>query len=88
MLTTEELKKYGNIVFDNYLSKPYTNKSITIDWALSKDKMLSPDDTSIPDLSNDNVINRPNHGLAHTLRVVSYVPMVINALIKNAQGKK
>jgi hypothetical protein len=88
MLTTEELKKYGNIVFDNYLSKPYADQNISMDWALSKDGMLPPGHISIPDRSNDNVINRPNHGLAHTLRVVSYVPMVINTLINNTKGKK
>jgi hypothetical protein len=86
-LTKEDIKKYGNIV-QNYLSKPFTDNTISWDWALtSKCQMLEPKDLGVPNTSNTNVINRPNHGLAHTLKVVSYVPMVIDALIDHAKEK-
>ncbi len=49
--------------YDTRLSKEYTDHSIEWDWGYPNDKT--------------GPIFRPNHGLAHSLRVVSYAPTVI-----------
>lgn len=58
--------KYINIIqyaYEHHLSQPYTNKTVIFDWS-----MLLPNGTILP---------RFNHALAHTLRVCSYIPYVI-----------
>lgn len=63
-LVDNGLLKAIQFVDSEYLNKPYSNTSYTADWSLD---------------TNLGIINRPNHGLNHTLRVLALVPVVANA---------
>ncbi len=54
----------AHYVYNEYLSKPYTSKSIPTDWEFTH---------------KDVTIPRPNHGLVHTLRTAAYVCLVVQA---------
>lgn len=56
-------------IYDLYLSQPYTNTNVKFDWELN---------------SPLGKINRPNHALAHTLRVANYIPAVIEYFQKHS----
>jgi hypothetical protein len=60
-----DLIKASQYVYDKHLVNAYTNRSYTADWSL---------DTPL------GVVNRPNHGLAHTLRVTAMIPVVAQFL--------
>lgn len=55
-------------VYDNYLSKAYTDTECMWDWVLH---------------TADGQIERPNHGLAHTMRVAHLVPIVADFLAQH-----
>lgn len=57
-------------VYDQYLSKPYTNRRVRFDW-----QERTP---------SGFIIERPNHALAHTLRAASYVRTVIQFFQKHS----
>ncbi|MBS0357817.1 MAG: protein kinase [Proteobacteria bacterium] len=61
-------------VYENYLSKPYTDETNRMDWDYRY---------------QDKIVERPNHGLAHALRKVFYVPKIIECYIeyKGLYGK-
>lgn len=69
----EKLLEVCQYVYDNYLSKPYTDESITVDWDLD-----TPEGT----------VQRPNHGLAHTMRVAHLVPILALSLMQNSQNNQ
>lgn len=60
-LTLEPLLPVCDYVYDNYLSKAYTDRECTWDWVLH---------------TAHSQIERPNHGLAHSMRVAHLVPVV------------
>lgn len=64
-LTLEPLLPVCHYAYDNYLSKSYTDTEITWDWVLN---------------TAHGSIERPNHGLAHTMRVAQMVYVVTNFL--------
>lgn len=53
-------------VYENYLKMPYTNQKVKMDWNIA--------------LPDGTILERPNHALAHTLRVCMYIPHVITIL--------
>lgn len=57
-----ELIKHADVVYKRHLSKPYHETDIDS----SDDKIKIEEEE----------IHRPNHGLAHSLRVASYIPVV------------
>jgi hypothetical protein len=61
----------AQFVYTNYLSKPYE---------LAKNEVFQN-----VSLYPGAIVQRPNHGLAHTLRCVAYVPYVIDALNDSGQ---
>lgn len=66
------LKQAGQYAYDNFLKNGYKEA----DKRFRFDKELPVGDKILP---------RPNHGLAHTLRVAMYVPEVVNSLLKSPQ---
>jgi hypothetical protein len=54
----------AQFVYNEYLSKPYTSKSLQDDWQYTHSGVTIP---------------RPNHGLVHTLRTAAYVAYVAHA---------
>jgi len=63
----------GNYVNEKYLRLDYVNKQNSID-----DK---------PYRVGERVTNRPNHGLAHSIRQSIYVPLVADYLLKTKGGE-
>ena len=57
----------GNGVFKD-LSKPFTDASFGVDWELRH---------------QGQVVHRPNHGLAHTLRTAAYAPLIARLYIQH-----
>jgi energy-coupling factor transporter ATP-binding protein EcfA2 len=53
-------------VYENYLSKPYSLTTHVTDWVFSYGNVI---------------VQRPNHGLAHSLRKVFYLPYVVQAFL-------
>jgi tetratricopeptide (TPR) repeat protein len=70
--TTINLTEATQHVYQHYLSKPYTLKTSTMDWEYSY---------------GGTTIQRPNHGLAHTMRTVSYVPYVVQYYLEHNEDK-
>ncbi|MGE3920333.1 MAG: protein kinase, partial [Gammaproteobacteria bacterium] len=70
------LYEAAECVYRAYLSKAYTVKKNLIDWEY-KHQLYSNLSVTIP---------RPNHGLAHTLRTMSYVPFVIEQYLSYQQN--
>jgi hypothetical protein len=68
----QNIKDHCQAVYEQYLSKPFTDHSLKWDWEYKTEGYTIP---------------RPNHGLAHTLRVAYYAPMVLNAF-QNSPNKK
>lgn len=60
------IRRAAQHVYDNFLSKPYTG-------TVNKNNQIYR-------CSNDTIIHRPNHGLAHSLRKMSYSNAVISFL--------
>lgn len=60
-LNLESLLLVCHYVYNHFLSKAYTDKEITWDWNLT---------------TAEGTIERPNHGLAHTMRVAQMVCVV------------
>lgn len=56
-----DFMKASHYVYNEHLSKPYTIRSYMADWVLN---------------TSFGMIQRPNHGLAHTLRVAALIPIV------------
>lgn len=65
ILTLSPLLPVCQFVYDYYLSKPYTDAECLWDWTLDTER---------------GTIQRPNHGLAHSMRVAQLVPVVANFL--------
>jgi len=64
------LKPAIQYIYDQYLSKAYSEGSCIMDWELQ---------------TPNGKIERPNHGLAHTLRTAQLLPVVAEYL-RNAAG--
>lgn len=60
------IKRAAQNVYDNFLSKPYTG--------------TANKNNQVYRCSNDKIIHRPNHGLPHSLRKMSYSNAVISFL--------
>ncbi len=67
-----DLVEAGNYVLNNYISLPYSLKSFMDDWNYQY---------------GNETIQRPNHGLAHTLRTVFYAPYVVKAFLEYENNK-
>ena len=63
-LDMHRLEEHCQFVYKTYLQHAYTDEDVREDWDLTEPGY---------------VIQRPNHGLAHTLRVANYAPMVLAA---------
>ena len=61
-VTEQDFLKAAEYAYENFLSKPYTNQAVKFDWEYKA--------------QDGTVINRPNHGLAHSFRGASYAPVV------------
>lgn len=74
-LMRENMLHACGYVYENYLKYPYTKDIEThnIDWELVINNGTA-------------VIHRPNHGLAHTLRVAALVPIIAQALKENPKN--
>ncbi|MCX7120725.1 MAG: SidE phosphodiesterase domain-containing protein [Gammaproteobacteria bacterium] len=76
----ESVKSALHYVHDNFLSKPYSdsasNRGSYIDQN-GRYQNYRPNETP---LENSEAVFRPNHGTAHTVRVVSKVPDVCDGL--------
>ncbi|EHL32764.1 SidE phosphodiesterase domain-containing protein [Legionella drancourtii] len=62
----DAIKHAAQYVYDNFLSKPYTGNANR--------------NNQVYRCSNDQIIHRPNHGLPHSLRKMSYSNAVISFL--------
>lgn len=63
-----DLNQAAKYVFQNYLSKPYTDTSYMANWDLK---------------IGGQTINRPNHGLVHTLRTLAYLEPILNFYVQD-----
>ena len=70
-VTYVNLLAAAKYAYENYLSKPYTLKEGK-DWQM---------DWQYQHPTNGKVISRPNHGLAHTLRKLFYLPSILEHYI-------
>lgn len=73
-VTDQNFQDAAQYAFDNYLSKPYTNESVKFDWDYKAE--------------DGTVINRPNHGLAHSFRGANYAPVVCSYFKNFAKDKQ
>jgi hypothetical protein len=55
-------------VFMSHLGKPYTLNSVTDDWSFERKGIT---------------VQRPNHGLAHTLRTIAYLPLCARLFLQH-----
>lgn len=69
-VTLEPLLPVCDYVYHNYLSKAYTDTEIMWDWVL---------------YTANGQIERPNHGLAHSMRVAHLIPVVAHFLAQNTK---
>ncbi len=70
MLTLGPLLPVCQFVYEYYLSQVYTDRECIWDWELE---------------TEFGTIQRPNHGLAHSMRVAQLVPVVANFLNAHAE---
>jgi ankyrin repeat protein len=87
-IISDELREAAEYVYEKFLSKPYDNNLAQnrkdkkdhkdyFDGKLSKDL----------NLGKETNIFRPNHGIAHTLRVMNYIPFVIEFFLKHGKAE-
>jgi len=60
------------VVWDQHLSKAFTLESFKVDWDFKW---------------KGETIERPNHGLCHTLRTVAYAPLVAKSFIEHCSDQ-
>lgn len=81
-LLSDRLKEAASYVYKHFLSIPYKKEDCLIPSMFESHRLLTKN------TAGETIeIPRPNHGIAHSLRVAAYIPLIINFLKKYVNSK-